>query len=121
MLEKREALKSVVVILTCFLFLDIFIENIEYLEEKIDYVFHGETILCEGDFVVVGKNDEIGPFWTSEKSFVLESDTKERYLVYVLDVVYNSYFVNDKIKATFKKYSRLDTCNDLEVESIIVE
>lgn len=105
-------------ILVVFLgFLGFFVMNV-MKEDYIADMFMGEKTILEGEFMIINKND-YRSFWVNEKSFTLESATKERYVVNVSDAVYQSYFVNDKIKATFEKYSECDTCSNFKVEGIV--
>lgn len=89
------------------------------LPKIIDY-YRGEKIIVEGEFTIISKNDPHFLWVTGDKAFTLESDTKERYIVYVSDVVFQSYLVNDKIKATFETYSKCDTCSNFKVGGIVV-
>ena len=93
----------------------IVIQNRDYFESQ----FRGEKIIVEGEFTIISKNNPHFLWVTGDKAFTLESDTKERYVVYVSDAVYQSYLVNDKIKATFEKYSECDTCSNFKVEGIV--
>lgn len=99
-------------------------KNIDYIVDYIDNMVRGEKTVQEGEFTILDKNiTNTRVFLASNNTFTLtlESNTKERerYVVDVSDTVYQSYFVNDKIKATLETYSKNDTCNLLEVKGVV--
>ncbi|MDE7423772.1 MAG: hypothetical protein K2N51_08785 [Lachnospiraceae bacterium] len=106
------------ILVICLGFLGFFVMNQDYIDDYIADMFMGEKTILEGEFMIINKND-YRSFWVNEKSFTLESDTKERYVVNVSDTVYQSYLVNDKIKATFETYSECDACRNFKVEGIV--
>lgn len=72
----------------------------------------GKKIVIEGEFTIVSKNENDTNFFTIQgKTFTLESHTKakERYVVQVSERIYQSYLVNDKIRATLEYYQYQDT------------
>lgn len=80
----------------------------------------GKKIVIEGEFTIVSKNENDTNFFTIQgKTFTLESHTKtkERYTVCVSDIIYQSYFVNENIKAAFASYEKVKTCDELEIKS----
>lgn len=86
-----------------------------------DYIgnmFMGEKTIQEGEFTIIDKN-EYRSIFKNETSFVLESDTKERYVVYVTNNIYQSYFINNKIKATFDTYAKSNTVSNFKIEGIV--
>lgn len=66
----------------------------------------GKKTIIEGEFTIISKNEEHFLWITDDKTFTLESDNKERYTVYVSDTIYQSYFVNENIKAAFASMKR---------------
>lgn len=98
--------------------------NRDYFVDYINNMVRGEKTVQEGEFTILEKNTiNTSAFLVSNNTFTftLESNTKERerYVVDVSDTVYYSYFVNDKIKATFDTYSKSDTCENFKVEGIV--
>ena len=73
----------------------------------------GNKTVIEGEFTIVSKNKN----FINDKTFTLESDTKERYIVCVSDIIYQSYFVNENIKAAFASYEKVNICDKLEIKS----
>lgn len=81
----------------------------------------GKKTIIEGEFTIISKNEEHFLWITAGKTFTLESDNKERYTVYVSDTIYQSYFVNENIKAAFASYENEETCDELEIKSTFEE
>lgn len=110
------------IVLICFF--GFMFRNIDYIVDYIDNMVRGEKTVQEGEFTILDKNiTNTRVFLASNNTFTftLESNTKERerYVVDVSDTVYQSYFVNDKIKATFDTYAKSDTCSNFKIEGIV--
>lgn len=92
-----------------FLIMLVVILSITFLPNLIN----GKKTVIEGEFTIVTKNKS----YINGKTFTLESDTKERYIVRVSNIIYQSYFVDENIKAAFASYEKVNICNELEIKS----
>lgn len=92
-----------------FLIMLVVILSITFLPNLIN----GKKTVIEGEFTIVTKNKS----YINGKTFTLESDTKERYIVRVSNIIYQSYFVDENIKAAFVSYEKVNICNELEIKS----
>ncbi|MCI8409473.1 MAG: hypothetical protein HFJ09_09435 [Lachnospiraceae bacterium] len=121
-MDQRNSFKDCLIKFCIFIvfisFFGIFLRNRDYIDD----MFRGEKIVQEGEFTILDKNTtNIRVFLVSNNTFTftLESNTKERYVVQVSERIYQSYFINDKIKATFDTYSKSDTYGNFKVEGIV--
>lgn len=119
-MEQRDCLIQLSILIVGIWGFGYIFESIDY--DYIDNMINGEKNVQEGEFTILDKNTTNDrAFWVSSNTFtfMLESNTKERYVVQVSEKIYHSYLVNEKIKATLETYSKDDTCNLLEVKGVV--